>query len=477
MFGEQKQFLYYDFSFQIRFPAMSSTRIYGCFLILSGLLLPVWSQGQSSLSGSIKSAGGETIPLYDITVHREGPSDLFSHSDAEIHLESEKYYIVFPEPGLYRVQVRAVFHYTVTVPVLVTDQPDMEMHLSILPRAYNDGTWFDEPGYLDWTRIKGNFNDYNYHTGIKMELREDGGISAYVPVTSDTLRYQVRGVSSGASPLPGADEYRLRDDGSFESLKYRDLPSDSVEIRYHPEEVDFVRHKPDSLQDYEIRQLGYIYFPDPDDGLWIEPLLYGMHMAPRLINRNPEGARSVSPETMIAHQSQSTHRNNPEQLERMLNELAAGAKRQDIHREQRALLLLAYASQLYRKHTMLRFMNRDREEAEKMELFYDPEILGMLPEYVSPAHPGWNRRSQVPSFLAELAGDDERVRDYLMQLVRHHPDDMVVRDAALALIHQDAERFKSVEEMPVYDLILERYGQRQLAWIAKREFESQSADR
>lgn len=439
------------------------------------------SLAQTSVSGQILSADGSRIPAVDISVEPLTENDLFKSTDGNHPVSGEdgSYRILFEEPGLYEIGIRGVFHRTMNIPILVYDQPEIKMNILMQPKRFDNGEYFENQEYLEWIRVTGNFNDDDFQTGRPFYLNADGSVSAYIPVTSDTLRYQVRGLASGLTAFPLADEYRLREDRTFESLLYTDLPEDSLEIRYEPgETVSFPFYVPKGINPLQIILSGYLSFERENDAHWVFPIIRIRSYHQILYKTDWEQSAGLTEEEQYRHLGM---RQNAGQLSggifnEMLKNTTESLDNPDLNPQQHTLLYLAYAGILQRDHMMYRmemgFGMQTEEAPEKPD--YDPGIIHALPGQVSPAHPAWSMNPRLPHFLLELTDYEPEYVRYFSEMAKHHPDNDVAENAAFVLLRNAAGKYGSVEEVPVYRIILERFGEGRLARRAHLVFEELS---
>lgn len=246
------------------------------FVTIIYLLMGESAVSQTLIQGKLLSVDGATIPETIISIEPDNKRDIFSDQYEDVPPDKDgSYQLKIQEPGLYRLTFRGVFHHDLRVPVMIYDQPEMRMNVLLLPKKYNDGLYFDQEDYLKWIRVVGNFNDYDYNTAEKFLLNSDGSISAFLPVNSDTIRYYVRGLTynQGTTVLPKADEFEYQEDLGFESVLYKNLPNDSLEIRYDPKNtIPFKRQFPTGVNPMEVNLSGVVSLKDQESENWIRPL-------------------------------------------------------------------------------------------------------------------------------------------------------------------------------------------------------------
>lgn len=447
---------------------------FGTTLLILLITAPFFTlQTQTEISGKILSLDGQTIPNVYISVEEVGNSDIFSeHEDIQTD-EEGTYRLMFDTPGYYDIRIDALFHQTVTIPVLVTDQEAMEMDIRLSPLRYRDDTWFHLPHHTKWIRAKGNFNNYSFSSGYEFTLNDDGAITATIPADRDTITVQVRGLSNRPAPLPGADEYRRISGSSFEGLYYTDLPKDSLTLRYHPDEEWPYRmypYGPESPNSMPVT--AFITLPEERDRLWIKPLIWSHRVFNRIRFQQPD-EQDMIPDNEV--RATILRRGFPvdSHFNEILDDIDNYLNRSDLHHEQRVALLISYVHVLRHMDQAASFMYNST--GEEIEIFFDPEIIAMIPDVVSPAHPMWARVSSLPSYLFKTAGKSEEFENYLLAMSADQSDDFVVRDALLALIEHRANQYDSYREMPEFEVIERRYGRSNLYRMALQTYEKHSA--
>lgn len=423
------------------------------------------------------SVDGTTIPETVISVHPENRGDIFSGQFEDVFPnEDGSYQLQIQEPGLYRITFRGVFHQELRIPLMIYDQPSMRMNVLLMPMQFNDGLYFDEHNYLEWIRIIGNFNDYDYHTGKQFSLNPDGSISAFIPVNFDTIRYQVRGITykQGGTALPPADEFHYREDSGFESVLYNDLPKDALKIDYDPDHtIPFKRHLPKDVDPLKIVLNGFISLENPEDENWIQPLsllqpyLRTFHIA------EWEMSTGIPVQTQKEVQKKYADTVFNTDLGEEFEKVSRNLRQDKLHPQQRAILTMSYASILgwmARKTLFQQMISENQQLENHSEITADKEIINLIPEIVPALHPAWIYNNGAADYLLTKTDDTEKFVDYFYEIVKHHPNDRAVQLIASSIIRHFGSEYSSVEEMPVYQIILERYGENDVARDAQMAF-------
>lgn len=458
--------------------------------LAAGIISPV--EAQTTIKGSLLSVDGRTIPETIISVNRENPRDIFKRFEDQSADSDGSYSITIHEPGIYNITFNGIYHRSFTIPFLIVDQDDIEMDLLLLPIVYNDGRFFGNEEYLQWIRVYGNFNGYDYSSGIPFSLNDDGSVSAMIPVASDTVRYQVRGLGygrAGATPLPPADEYSIRDDDTFESVRYRNLPPDSLEIRFVPgETIPFQRNLPADADLDWLNADALISFRSPKDRYWAEPivLIRNFIRSVPIIGKNLKTGLTDAEQAQYVEMFYSSE-SRTDYLRETVERIEKEADNPSLHQQQRAILTLGYAAAHYRfeMHKRIEYRKQlsvrdmmnagfrgdttsDFDQSDRIAI--DTELILQTPERVVPTHPVWNRAQMLPQYLLNSTDTNPVFVDYFLEIVKHHPDENVVWNVSGALIRKQAHNYSTVEEMDVYKAITERFGERELARRAHEIF-------
>lgn len=452
------------------------TLLFSCIQIASA---------QTTIHGKLLSVDGSVIPKTVISVHQQTPRDIFGGIEDVYAGEDGSYQITLPEPGLYNLTFRGIYHQNATIPILIIDQDSVEMDLLLFPGIFNDGRYFGNEDYLEWIRVVGDFNDYELITGSPFRLNEDGSISAFIPVTSDTIRYQVRGLAYGRMgniPLPIADEYNIRENRSFESVLYRDLPADSIEIRYIPgESIPYQRIIPTGDSTDWQGLSAYIRFHNESDRYWVEPIHLHQNMFISLIpvlDHDLKHGLTPSEQLHFAEKFSMERRN--EYIADMMHRFRNTFYAPDTHPQQKATLSISYVSLLlhlemvHRKQhveslTISEMLNIGESSQGSPELNpfqdiqIDMEMIRQIPDLVVPTHPILARSQLLPRYLLNLTDNDPAFLNFFMDIAKYQPNEAAVERYATAFIQVYAHQYDSVEEMELYQLIVDRFGVGELA--------------
>lgn len=436
--------------------------------LLPGILLALTFAGtsfaQTVVTGTISSFNSKPIPSVWITVHQSGESDIFSGIDDMQAADDGSYRIDFPAPGIYTITIYSVFHRSVNIPIMVYDQDQIEMDIYLTPKQFTGDRYFHKSEYTDWIRAYGNFNEYDFFTGEKFSQNPDGSISAFIKSDIDTVRYKIRGLTSGPTVLPGADFYDIRDNNTFEAVLINSHSSDSLELRYDPaEEHPYPSFISDGVNQISARLRAIVTFENELDYQWIQPLTLMQNVRNRIVMAEGYGFESLPLDVIQDAYSKSYSRYLVTEADEALEYVVEMLSHNGLHPQQRSALYISYLGLLHQQKRWVEYMNRWRPDEGWEEAVIDLEFLLTITEEVHPLHPLWGRNSEAALILLQSSGYHPDVVEYVSEMIRGHENGMVVRHLALDLIEQNAESYDSYEEMPYYRWVVDRYGENNLA--------------
>lgn len=469
---------------------MKSLRKY-TFISIVLLFCVSTTSGQTTIHGKMLSVDGRSIPKTIISIHQQNPRDIFSGYEDSSAEPDGSYSITLLEPGLYNITFRGIYHLRVSIPFLIIDQESIEMDLLMIPGVYNDGRYFENEEYLEWIRVIGNFNNYDVLTGIPFNLNDDGSISAFIPVTSDTIRYQVSGLGYGrlgVTPLPPADEYAIRENRSFESVLYRNLPSDSLEIRYSPDEtIPFQSHLPfKELPDW-LSNNHFINFVNKSDRYWVEPIHLLRNFRINLLPVLKQDLKfGLTPSEQERYSERFSSVVSEDQLKETIDRIRNTYYRSDIHPQQKAILSLSYLSLLHHVEVLQRLStqesmtinallgigrsNENNPESDPFEnIEVDHEILLQIPNRLVPTHPVLNQLQILSQSLLNMTNNHPKIVNFYHEIVKHHMNESTVERFATVLISEQAGEYERVDQIEVYQIIVDRFGE---GYLARRSHEA-----
>ena len=433
---------------------------------------------QTIINGKVLSADGSTIVEAEISTTVPDIQDIFADKRIKAEVaEDGTFQLQFDQPGIYLLSIKGVFHQTMNVPVLIYDQPSMEMNILMLPKPYKSGRHFENEGYLQWIRVMGNFNQYDYRTGEQFTLNEDGSISATVPVTSDTMRIQVSGISygQGSGAITPADKFELLPDNSFVSVLYKNLPEDSLEIRYKPNEsIPYRRVVIDGRSSNSLPIDGFITFRNNIDRYWVEPLITMQAIPFRYRIVDSSFSEGILPSDQISFQKSEGESYFEKNWGRSIDKITGALKNSSLHEQQKNSLLIAYVGVVHRANMRRNYFFRGRQNEKPPELEYNPVIIDRIFEEIEPGYIVWAWRNQIPMFILESLDFDDRSVAYFTDLVLNHSSDDLAERVSHAIVEGTAQNYTSVEDLPVYQAILQRFGEGSVLRRAELMFKQQN---
>lgn len=415
------------------------------------------------------SINGDQIPVVSVDVVSMGPANIFTLPDKKFTDENGMFSITFPNPGLYALKIRGVFHKSVNIPLMIYDQDQISVLIYLVPNSYNDGEYFDQQVYLEWIRAFGNFNDYDFFSGEIFRRNDDGSISAFIKTDLDTIRYQVRGLSSGVSVLPGADDYAARGT-DFEAVIYNTSDADSVELRFHPDEKQPYSHAlPGGPASRQVPLNAFVHFEESSDKFWSLPLSR-VRTSRNYYQHISEPADSGLPEKILRGSFfRSYDFYSATQMSALSDSVIKDLETDNLHPQQRSALLISYVGLLEQQRSMREYLRRTNQDIPDIHI--QDWIFDEIFKSVDPRNPVWALNNEAPLVLLEETYYSTDAIVYAERMIRQHTDDMIVRNLVLRLIERRAGEFDNVQDMPYYDWIVERYGENNLARRAFRTFE------
>jgi hypothetical protein len=441
------------------------------------LVFPNNGTTQTQLHGKILSTNGHPIPGTTIRVVNTYEQNIFSDQPDIMIDEAGNYSILFNREGIYNLTIYSIMHPSVRFPIIVSDNNTIELDVYILPKRVNDGRYLHRDSYRFWIRAYGNFNDFDYHSGIPFDYNDDGSISVDIYTELNPVHYKIRGISQGPEVFPGADEYIIRNDNTFEAVIPN--PHGKVTLTFKPGNTEpFERLVPDFSNHIGLIQNSFFHFKNPDDQHWVYPLLIsrGQSLQITLINSS---ADLMFDDVLVSHirfgsADQFLKRHN-ERISKALLNVSDWLISENLHQQQEAASLIAYIVLINQALMFNQELvnNRIRNRDTGARIFdVDPQIAELILKKVSPVHPLWATAGNGPEILITLMNESESVIRYIENIARNHQDDTIVRAAYQALISRNGASYDSFEDMPYYNWIIDRYGYNNLARLAEKWYMS-----
>jgi len=427
------------------------------------------SYAQTEVSGRMLSLNGDVMPVATVSVSAIGPANILTLPEKVVADDDGAYTISFAGPGLYSLTVRGVFHKTVSIPLMVYDQDQVDITIYLVPEPYNNGEYFDQQVYLEWIRAFGNFNDYDFFSGEIFRANDDGSISAFIKTELDTIRYQIRGLANGVAVLPGADKYFPRGT-DFEAVLYNTSDADSIELRFHPDKrppYPYLLQNEANSQQVPIR--AFVHFHNDKDKFWSTPL---QRVRSSRISYQPilKPSDSGVPKDML-HEASTLKYDflSTKPMSSFRNSVIQDLEENNLHSQQTSALLISYVGLIEQQRSREQYLQRTGRELQELQIH--DSIFDRIFNTVDPRNPVWALNNDAPLILLEETGYSSSAVSYAERMIRQHADDMVVRNLVLRLIERRADEFKDVRNMPYYKWIVERYGENNLARRAIITFE------
>lgn len=440
-------------------------------------------EAQTFVSGTLLSRDVRTIQDAHIRVSPWLESGLFG-GEKIIRVDADgTFSFNISNPGLYQFTFSAPMHSWVTATVLIAGQNELQFNAYLLPKRYDNGRYFKNEEYMEWIRVYGNFNNYDFNSGTRFEYNEDGSVTARIQSKADTLTWQVRGLTSGADVLPGADFYRMRHDGTYEAVI---VNPDSVEvIRYKPREtVPYHRSSRDLTVGYGL----FLQMEMASDSLWFAVADLSSNFYTRF--RYIESLDEISTDSAIVELWQNSDVGMGEfssgnyysrlldsiiyQLKSIENLIEKGG----FPAEKEIALHLCYIHMVIQIYEMterynsypLEFRSNQGEDIQFPTEIIDQKIIFKTFEIAPPTHPMWAVQPEAPAMILQNYDYDDEVLRYFEQMVRYNTNDQLAASLFLHLIDSETGRSSSIEETSYYYWILERYGNGNLARKAREVF-------
>ena len=426
------------------------------FLFLFFLAPAAYSQPKAILSGTVKSLDGNKLPQAHVIL-KPYSDNLFYHSEIVEVRADNSFQISIPRSGIYRLTVIGAMHKSMNIPIWIRKPDSMEVDITLDPKNLDDGEYFNSNEYISWIRVTGNFNGYNYDRGVRFERVGSKTIRATITTSLDTLHYQVTGLTSGTTVLPGAEDYRLRDSRNYEAVV--PVKNDKVVLTYKADSTYFDNknpfkgyrttwdfnqsefqfsekteqqiHKNLDSGNYFSRLFNYAIFDS--DSLTMDKFEYSM----RQINRDRWNLYIEESGT----------------LETRLNNLS-GTLDDD-------LLQSMYYKYLLLCEDILDIHNSGllTEIDTEPNQYINSDILRASMDAIPPESPLWSFHKELILTLPGILGYSTRVSNYLEEAVMKHPDNDVTGRVLYRLFtHSYDSSGRSERTKKYYRLILDAFG-------------------
>lgn len=434
-------------------------RIFTVSLFLIYLLVSASAlkgQSRAILSGSVTSLDGSSLPRAHVILEPY-TDNLFYSSETVTVNPADRFHIEVPQTGIYRVTVTGAMHKDTWFPVWIREPGTLNLEIQLDPKNLDDGEYFNSNEYISWIRVTGNFNGYNYDRGVRFERIDSTTLQATVNTSLDTLHYQITGLTSGTTVLPGAADYRLRDSENYEAIV--PVNQNKVVLTYHADSTYFDNKNP--FEGYRTTwdfNQGNITFADVTENQ-IHKNLRKENFFTRLFNYAMFDTDSLPAErfelTMRQHYREMWKLNilEIETLEREIENLPAGI--QEHLGQSMYYKYLSLSEEIYETH-LSRLLEESTTEPSQ---YINSNILKASLNVIPPDSPLWSLRRGLINILPNLLGYTPQVKTYLEQTVANHRDtDITGRVLFQLFTHSYDNSGRSEQTQRYYQLILDAFG-------------------
>lgn len=161
---------------------------------------PAGASGQDScvVRGTILGHDGKPLPKARARAIEPGARSAMTDREGRFSLTLSR-------PGFHLIDIAGVYHRSLMVPAFVEPGQPFGLDVRLETVKYLDR--------FDSVRVIGEFNGYSTETGVPMVRRSDGTFAATIECKSESLRYQLTGLTQDRRPTAGtqADTFFVRD--------------------------------------------------------------------------------------------------------------------------------------------------------------------------------------------------------------------------------------------------------------------------
>ncbi|NGP76315.1 carboxypeptidase regulatory-like domain-containing protein [Balneolaceae bacterium YR4-1] len=425
-----------------------------CYLLVFTPILK--GQSQAVLSGTVRSLDGSSLPRAHVTL--DPYSDNLFYSSETVEVQSNgSFQIVAPRSGIYRVSITGAMHKGLQFPVWIREPGTMQLDIQLDPKNLDDGEYFNSNEYLSWIRVTGNFNGYNYDRGVRFERIDSNTLRATINTSLDTLHYQITGLTSGTTVLPGAADYRLRDSRNYEAIV--PVKNNRVVLIYKADSTYFDNKNPFEgyRTTWDFNQSGVKFIDETEDQ--IQKNLRKEDFFSRLFNYGMFDTDSLPVEqfkyTMQQHYREMWKLNIREidALEKRLSSLPGSTN--DYVRQSMYYKYLLLSEEIHESHDSRLLESSDTEPS----LYIGIDFLNASMDVIPPESSLWSLRSDLLFILPEMLGYTKRVTAYMEEVVKKNRDTDITGRVLFELFtnsYDDSGRSEQTQDY--YRLILEAFG-------------------
>jgi len=428
------------------------------------------AQEHSIIKGTVLSLEGQPLPKAHVHIDPWADYSLFDNRIMEVDKKGN-FRLTIPEPGLYRVRFTGVMHKPLVIPLWLYKQDSLTYHIRLDPRTMDDGRYFDRPDYLEWTRIIGNFNNYNYDNGITFTLNDEFTLTATIHTQLDTVSYRIIGLTSGSVALPGAADYRLNDRGRYDGL----LPvtNDSVTIVYRADSVYYPDGNISGQSDIpgEINDAMFSIFPHQESNIQEELIATYLAVRWRLLHSSADSTtrkkfarrKNESISNYFSRVVPFSFRNHVNILEKNLESVLSffSANEPEYDSPDHQVLFYKYIYSLFLLKNRSEQLQSISETGDKPDLkYYSEHPTASKILYGLPADtPLWSLLEMVPNIYFDLIPWSSKSEQYLTRMVQNHPNLDLTGPILFRLFKRSYDREGLSENTTrYYQLLLNKFG-------------------
>ncbi len=419
-----------------------------------------YGQVEATLTGTVTSLDGSALPQAHVIISPwANNSGMFSTETVEVKPDGS-FQTAITKSGLYRLTIQGVLHKSIISPLWIRKPDTLEFSVRLDPKNLDDGKYFMNDEYLSWIRVTGNFNGYNYDQGVIFKRVEPKTLKATIKTSLDTIRYQIVGITSGTSVLPGAADYRLRDARNYEAVV--PVKNNTVELIYRADSTYYPNKNP-----YE----GYRTTWDPNQselkfsGSFEDEIHKNLdihNILPNIFNYKIFESDSLPVERFQMYMEEvdrkiaqiNIHEMN--KIEDQISNFKNSTTVNEYYLQSLYIRYLLLSENLLRIN---RLANESAEPDKKLKGKIETNILEASMVQIPPSSQLWSLRNSLITLLPEILGYTDSVISYLERVVSENPNNSLTRSLLLELFKwsYDSEG-KSERTQEYYQNILDSFG-------------------
>lgn len=424
------------------------------YLLLSAPMLQ--GQPQATLTGTVTSLDGSSLPRAHVML-KPYSDNLFYHTQTVAVDKNDRFQVSVPKSGVYRLTITGAMHKDVHMPVWIREPDTLHIDARLDPKNLDDGEYFNSNEYISWIRVTGNFNGYNYDRGVRFERVAPKTLRATITTSLDTLHYQIVGLTSGTTVLPGAADYRLRDSQNYEAVV--PVTNDRVIVTYKADSTYFDNRNPYKgyRTTWDLNQSKIQFGDEREDH--IQKNLNKVNLFDRLFNYAMFDSDTLTQDvfeyTMQQHYKERWKLNLTEidSLENRIKNLPMDTNeylRQSMH----------YKYLLLSENIVETDDSGLLEEIEtEPGRHIDTGLLHATMDVIPPESPLWSLNRELILVLPAVLGYADRVTGYLEEMVMKHQDNDITGRVLFKLFtHSFDSSGRSEKTKKYYRLILDAFG-------------------